>query len=252
MLCSAPQLGPLEAMSTAKKCIAAARKLAKQVDELAFGEPITHVYNPLQYAWKAHRQYLERYARSSCRVLMLGMNPGPWGMAQTGIPFGEISAVREWLQIDATIGKPQDEHPKRPIEGLACSRSEVSGKRLWGLFSEQFPSADAFFDQHFITNYCPLVFMESSAKNFTPDKLPKAEREPLEAICDAHLQAVISALQPEWLIGVGAFAEKRFASHANPDMQVGRILHPSPASPVANKGWAEAAEKQLRALGVWH
>ena len=35
------------------------------------------------------------------------------------------------------------------------------------------------------------------------------------------------------------------------DIRIGRVLHPSPASPAANRGWAAAAEKQLLALGVW-
>lgn len=237
--------------SAGKQCVTAAKRLAKAVDTLEFSSPITHVYNPLIYAWKAHQQYLERYARSTCRILFLGMNPGPWGMAQTGVPFGEITAVQDWLQIDAVIRKPANEHPKRPIEGLACQRSEVSGQRLWGLFAERFGSADRFFEEHFVTNYCPLVFMEQSARNFTPDKLPVAERNELEAICDKHLSAVIKALNPEWLIGVGAFAEKRLAAVAVDDTKVGRVLHPSPASPAANRGWADQATKQLTEQGVW-
>ena len=35
------------------------------------------------------------------RVVFLGMNPGPFGMAQVGVPFGEVAAVRDWLRIDA-------------------------------------------------------------------------------------------------------------------------------------------------------
>jgi len=29
------------------------------------------------------------------------------------------------------------------------------------------------------------------------------------------------------------------------------VLHPSPASPAANRGWGEAATRQLVELGVW-
>ena len=187
--------------------IAAARKLQRAVDQLEFRPTIPWVYNPLAYAWPAHRQYLELYARDSCRVLFLGMNPGPWGMAQCGIPFGEISLVKDWLHINAPIGKPQAEHPKRPIEGLSCQRSEVSGKRLWGLMAERFQTSQQFAAEHFVANYCPLVFMEQSARNLTPDKLPVEMRQPLEAICDLHLVEVIRILNPAWVIGVGGFAE---------------------------------------------
>lgn len=241
-------------LKTSKACIAAAKKLSRRVDAVDFSKAAPWVYNPLDYAWAAHQQYLSRYARGTCQVLFLGMNPGPWGMAQTGVPFGEIPAVREFLKIDAKISKPQPEHPKRPIEGLECARSEVSGRRLWGLFSQVYGTANKFFKQNFVANYCPLVFMEESARNLTPDKLPKASREAIENVCDEHLRALIVALGPAWVIGVGAFAEKcagRVVSTIDDNIQVARILHPSPASPAANRDWAGTATGQLRELGIW-
>jgi len=235
-----------------RRLIAAAEQLARDAGQLQFGPPVTHVYNPLDYAWPAHRQYILQSQPATTRVLFLGMNPGPWGMTQTGVPFGQVEAVRDWLQIDAEIRKPAHEHPKRPVEGLACPRSEVSGQRLWGLFRERFGEPAHFFHEHFVVNYCPLVFMEASARNRTPDKLPPAERQPLVAICDRHLQAVIDCLQPEFLVGIGAYAEDclRRASQSN-GTQISRILHPSPASPAANRNWAAAATNQLIAAGVW-
>ncbi len=238
-----------------KKTITAARRLSRAAGKLDFSPYAPWVYNPLDYAWKAHEQYLSRFARPSCRVLLLGMNPGPWGMAQTGVPFGEVTAVTEWLRIDAPIKKPVSEHPKRPIEGLRCQRSEVSGRRLWGLFSERYPSPDDFFGEHFVANYCPLVFMEESARNITPDKLPTGIRQSLETVCDDHLATLIQLLTPEWVIGVGAFAEacaRRATERVSAiEFQVGRILHPSPASPAANRDWAGTATRQLVQLGVW-
>jgi single-strand selective monofunctional uracil DNA glycosylase len=129
----------------------------------------------------------------------------------------------------------------------------VSGRRLWGLFAARFGKAEAFFAEHFVANYCPLVFMAESGRNLTPDKLPVEERKPLEAICDRHLQRLVEILKPEWLIGVGKFAESR-AEKALKGMEgfrIGTILHPSPASPAANRGWAEKATEQLIQLGVW-
>ena len=237
----------------AAELIAAAKTMRSGLSKLSFAEPITHVYNPLEYAWAAHEQYLTRFGATTKRVVLLGMNPGPWGMAQTGVPFGEINAVRDWMGLSAPVSKPSPEHKKRPIVGFDCTQSEVSGRRLWGLFSQKFGKPENFFEQHFVANYCPLVFMESSGKNFTPDKLPAAEARPMEALCDAHLVAVVKALQPEWLIGVGGFAEAQAmkVQYALPKLKVGRILHPSPASPAANRDWAGEATKQLTKLGVW-
>lgn len=232
--------------------IDAARRLSKDVNRLDFGEPVAAVYNPLDYARDAHELYLRRYGNSKKRVILLGMNPGPWGMVQTGVPFGEIDAVREWLGIEAEVKKPDPEHPKRPVTGFKCQRSEVSGRRLWGLFSQRFGDAGNFFKDHYVANYCPLVFMEESGRNRTPDKLAPAEKEKLFAVCDRHLQEVVQILEPEWLIGVGRFTEncaRRALSDAA--IKIGQILHPSPASPAANRDWAGTATKQLTELNIW-
>ena len=229
----------------------AAETLAREVDELSFAEPVTHVYNPLRYAGLAHREYLRRYGAAPKRVVFLGMNPGPFGMAQTGVPFGEVAHVRDWLGISAEIGKPDPEHPKRPVTGLACHRSEISGARLWGAFAERHATADRFFSERFVANYCPLLFLEASGRNRTPEKLAPAEREALFAACDRHLRALAGVLEPEWVIGVGGFAEKR-ARHGleGAGMSIGSILHPSPQSPAANRGWTEQAQAQLERYGL--
>lgn len=235
----------------AARLIEITAELSDTVDRMRFAPPTTHVYNPLVYARRAVNAYLERYARAQPKALLLGMNPGPYGMAQTGVPFGEIAAVRDWLCIEETIEQPPIVHPKRPIEGFDCARSEVSGRRLWGWAAEAFPSADACFDTLFVWNFCPLVFMEESGKNRTPDKLPVAERDALFEACDESLRRVVEALDPEMVIGVGKFAEGRAKKALSPtDRTIGTVLHPSPASPIANRGWAPQADKQLRALGV--
>lgn len=228
----------------------AAEDLRAAVEGLRFGPPTAFVYDPLDYAWEAHRTYLERWGGTPKRVVFLGMNPGPWGMAQTGIPFGEVASARDWVGIEAPVRKPPREHPKRPVEGFACTRSEVSGRRLWGLFRERFGRAEAFFADHLVLNYCPLVFLEESGRNRTPDKLPVAEREPLDQACDRFLRRALDLLDPGILVGVGAYAEA--CLHRNSSgRRVMRILHPSPASPAANRGWAEAATAALEAAGVW-
>ncbi len=241
-------------MSLSQQLVDVTDELVGRLQGLGFAPPVSHVYNPLEYARAPHELYVRRFGATPKRVLFLGMNPGPWGMAQTGVPFGEIAAVRDWMGLAAPVERPRPEHPKRPVEGFACGRSEVSGRRLWGLFAERFPEADAFFDGHYVVNYCPLVWMEASGRNRTPDKLPAAEMIPVEAACDAYLAAHLRLLQPEVLVGVGAFAEDRLGRVARSlgvTPKIGRILHPSPASPAANRDWAGAARRQLRDLGIW-
>ena len=231
--------------------IAAAQRLSQAVDRLDFVPPVSHVYNPLDYAWAPHEAYLRRFGNGRKRIIFLGMNPGPFGMVQCGVPFGEIAAARDWMGIEAPVGKPAQENPKRPIEGFACQRSEVSGRRLWGLFQQRFGTAESFFAEHFVANYCPLAFFDQG-RNLTPDKLPAAEADPLYAVCDEHLREMVRALEPEWLIGIGAFAQERARiALAGLEIRIGKVLHPSPASPAANRGWAEAATRQMVELGIW-
>ncbi len=237
--------------SSAKTLIEVSQELSDAVDTLRFADPVAYVYNPLAYAWELHRNFLERYGQGKKEVLFLGMNPGPWGMAQTGVPFGEVAAVRDWMKISGETQKPEREHPKRHIEGLRCTRSEVSGARLWGWAQERYKSPERFFKKNFVTNYCPLVFMEESARNRTPDKLPAAERAALGDACDRAFRRTVEILEPRLIVGVGVYAEKQ-AERIVGDLgiAVGRVLHPSPASPIANRGWAPQAQKQLDALGV--
>ncbi len=243
----------------ARALLDAAGQLSRSLADLHFAPPVAHRYDPLDYAWAGHAAYLSRYGQGRKRIMFLGMNPGPFGMMQTGVPFGEVAAVRDWMGIEAPIGQPEHQHPKRQIEGFACRRSEVSGRRLWGWIARRWGSPEAFFREAIVINYCPLVFLEASGKNRTPVQLPAAEQRALEACCDQHLARVIEALQPEWVIGIGGFAEKRL-KHVVAEvlddrplarrLRIGQILHPSPASPAANRGWDEAADQQMRALGL--
>ena len=225
------------------------RALARDVARLSFGPPVTHVYNPLEYARAPHELYLERYARPGVEVLLVGMNPGPWGMAQTGVPFGEVEHVRGWLGVEGPVKRPAEEHPKKPVLGFECRRSEASGQRLWSWARERFVTPEAFFRRFFVWNYCPLCFMEQGGRNRTPDKLPAAERAALYAACDRALARVADHLRPRLVVGIGKFAEER-ARAALAEATIGTILHPSPASPAANRGWARQAERQLAALGL--
>src|SRR5690606_34147259 len=183
-------------LSIADELVASARSLARAVDRLRFGPPVAHVYNPLGYAWAMHEAYLRRFAATTKRVVFVGMNPGPFGMMQTGVPFGEVTAVRDWMRLDEPLRRPARQHPKRPIEGLACRRSEVSGQRVWGWAASRFGSPESFFEHALVLNYCPLVFLADSGRNCTPDKLPAAELRPLQHACDLHLRRVLEAIEP--------------------------------------------------------
>ena len=243
----------------------AAATLRDRCAGVHFGAPVAFTYNPLDYAWQAHRAYLHM-AQPAPRVLFVGMNPGPFGMAQTGVPFGEVAAVKDFLGIDARVARitaPAQMHAKRPVLGFACQRSEVSGARVWSWARERFGTRAKFFQHAFMWNWCPLAFMSTSGANLTPDKLPRGGRNAkmareLSAACDEALAAAIAALQPVHVVGFGAFAAKRAqlvidamraAVEADALPNVLQVLHPSPASPAANRGWAPQIDRAL--AHVW-
>lgn len=227
------------------------KRLRERISRLSFAPPVAYVYNPLCYAFEAFEAYLDRYGQPPKKAILLGMNPGPWGMAQTGVPFGEVSAVRDWLKLDCPVGKPAHEHPKREVLGLGCPRSEVSGARLWGWARQRFGTPEAFFSRFFVYNYCPLMFLEESGRNRTPDRLKSGEKAPLFRACDEALRDTVACLQPEVVIGVGRFAEARAqAALADQSIRIASILHPSPANPAANRGWSDSVEARLEELGL--
>jgi single-strand selective monofunctional uracil DNA glycosylase len=228
-----------------------AAELVRELRGLAFGPPVAHVYNPLEYAMAPHRAYLARYGRGPRECVLIGMNPGPFGMAQTGVPFGEITAVRDWMGIEAPVGQPANPHPRRPVTGFAGTRREVSGRRLWGWIQKEFGTAEAFFARFFVANYCPLMFLAASGANITPDKLKAAEARPLFAACDRALRRMIVYWAPRWVVGIGRFAaERATAALAGLPVAVGAVTHPSPANPRANRGWEQRVAAELAAMGI--
>ncbi len=227
--------------------------LTEELRPLRFSSPAAYVYNPLEYARQPHRDYLRRFGGGRPEVLLIGMNPGPWGMAQTGVPFGAVEPVKNWLGVTGEVGKPPREHPKRPVVGLDCHRNEVSGERIWGWARQVFGTPERFFARFFVGNYCPLLFLDEGGRNVTPDKLKAAERRSLIEPCDRALRQLVAALGVSWVLGVGNWAEKRVREAfdgLDVEVEIGRILHPSPASPAANRGWAAAASRQLREMGI--
>lgn len=241
--------------STADQAVEAALRARDALRSLTFPAPADYVYLPLDYAWEPHRLYLERFAAAGPReVLFLGMNPGPFGMAQTGVPFGEVAAVRDWMGIELPVGRPALEHPAKRVLGFACPRSEVSGRRLWGLFRERYVTPGAFFDRHLVHNYCPLLFLEGTktGRNVTPGELPADSMRPVEVACDQLLRDLVRILGVRTVVGVGGYAEdKARGALEGLDVRFARVLHPSPASPAANRGWSPAATRELVGQGVW-
>ncbi|XP_065280179.1 single-strand selective monofunctional uracil DNA glycosylase isoform X4 [Dermacentor albipictus] len=236
--------------------LAIERKQSELLCRIPYGSKVSHIYNPLEYARETHECYVRKYCKTRKAVLFLGMNPGPFGMAQNGVPFGDTAHVVGWLGIQGQVTKPAHEHPRRPVLGLGCTRSEVSGHRFWGLLRELTAGGKLLRGPWFVHNYCPLSFLLPSGANLTPNRLPLEARQHLQAICDAALLSVLNLLRPEIVVGIGCYARDRaLAALATSDgsFKPPRVLcltHPSPASPKANRGWHALALSELLSFGL--
>ena len=196
---------------------------------------VAHVTNPLDYAWAYHEQFIDQWSEFGATTLLLGMNPGPYGTAQTGVPFGATAMARDILHIkERDVRTPPGAHPKRPIEGLSMERQEVSGTRFWSMLSDHYGSTEAIFSNIYVVNHCPLLILGETGRNITPVDLPKATIEPVLKACDKHLKSVVDIMAIESVIGVGNYAKKRAQSVLN-DVHIDSMWHPSPASPLANR-----------------
>lgn len=226
-------------------------------------KPIAGVLNSHQYAFCPFGEYCNMFAPAGQQPLALfvGMNPGPYGTAQNGIPFGCSSFVNNWMGItQGTAGSAavKGTELKEGIDGhgfeycpavlgLRCKKEEVSGKRLWGWAQSVVGGgkAEAFFRHAFVYTYCPLAFFAGGA-NVPLADLPVAERRTIEEHCDQALLALVLEMKPVYVIGVGNYAyskaekavTKAAVESCSPHSMVAlKVAHPSPASPGAAAFW---------------
>ena len=221
-----------------KKLLHYSKHLSHTLDTLPLHNiPNITTYNVLQYAWDGWKQTIDTYADPSANTLLLGINPGPHGMVQTGVPFGAISSVKNWLNITPTILQPAIIHPTRPVHGLAYNKEEPSGTLLWNTVRTMFRTPSQFFKRCMILNYCPLAFFNEKGANLTPDKIPKEYRNDIEQACATHLTEYINAYNITRIIAIGRYAEKKAGEllqsipNLTREISIIYVTHPSPLNP---------------------
>ncbi len=195
---------------------------------------IDWIYNPLDYAWAPHQEWINRFSSNGAKTLLVGMNPGH-GMGNTGVPFGCPEQVRNFLGITGLdVKQPPKLHPKRTVYGLDCPKPEVSGRRIWSALAEHYGTPEDVSKQIYIVNHCPLWMFNDAGQNITPDKLTGGAAKKLKEICDHHLRTVVNEMGITKVIGVGRYAQRQ-AAEIFKDIEVDWVPHPSPASPFANR-----------------
>ncbi|XP_017774188.1 PREDICTED: single-strand selective monofunctional uracil DNA glycosylase-like [Nicrophorus vespilloides] len=224
-------------------------QLCQQINLLEFdSEKVEYVYNPLEYAYNGYSQFVKKYLDTSKHILFVGMNPGPYGMCQTGIPFGDVNTVQNWFEINVEVNRPRRECPERPVLGLECKRVEQSGKRLWEYFRKKCGLPEHFFRNAFILNYCPLGFFDANGKNITPNNLKVANKRKIQQICDQYMLHVLQLLECKIVVGIGRYAQERMDNilkTSNLDVQLLYMKHPSPLAGTTDQ-WIEDTNKLIQ------
>lgn len=232
-----------------EKVIERIHRLSEECDRLKLSYD-GYIYNPLSYGWSAHLEYQHKALKEGCHVMFLGMNPGPDGMAQTAVPFGSVSVCRDYLHINAPVGHPLSEHPRKIVDGFSHKKDEPSGRKIWSLISGHYPEVTDFFSFATVQNFCPLCFLgRERGRNVTPDRLEKGDREQVETVCRSALSDIIRMLGIDTAVAVGTYAEKQLRAVA-PELKIVRILHPSPITGISPEVWKERSEALLTEEGI--
>ena len=177
---------------------------------------------------------------------MVGMNPGP---VRDGADGRAVRRRRRWCATSSASrgrsGSRRVEHPRRPIAGFDCHRSEVSGTRFWGWARDRFGTAERFFERVYVANWCPLVFMEESGRNVRRTSCPPPSARRSSSVCNEALARVAETLARRSSSASAASPSSGRARRSATSVRIGRILHPSPASPAANNDWPASSTRSF-------
>lgn len=241
---------------TTEEVLAAARWLSGELSQFVIDPlpPASYAANPTVYAYENYAQAMARLADGPRGVLLVGMNPGPHGMAQTGVPFGDVVNARAilgrqsqgsgWSGCRLALG----DKVLLDAKGLDYHRGEVSGDRLWSALQQICGSLESAYQQVCVINYCPLLFLDNGGLNVTPDDFPKSDRVRLPkftAACDEHLRRVVKALTPKIVIAVGGYSDKRCRVALGHTVPIVKITHPSPRTAATAGAWIGMVAKPI-------
>lgn len=240
-----------------KNLIAITAELRDKLDRLP--EPAgVEVYNPLSYAWQLHQRYLRRFvtqgpqteppfevggmgpsvSTQQRRVLFIGMNPGPFGMMQTGCPFGDKVSAR---QLGGLPGVPlSDRHTEsldlsklttlkaRRTQGFGIKQRETSGQRFWEGMTELWPLT-SIGRARVTAGGAPIVLFDEE-----PDRRAAMSTDPIEVmLCDCFVMNYSPLCFIDSATGKNVIPEKLSAEYQR---IMGEICDPYLASVILDMG----------------
>ncbi len=228
------------------------------------------IWNPGLYGETWHARFRRLYRPGQHPLVVFGLNPGPYGMAQTGIPFTDIRRLVSALPDLAAELRGRGERVEPP--GLAppglrpyLSRSfESSAVRVYRFLKKGWGGAERGWTEVVVANPCTLLFIDpAEGKNRTPADLARAARlrgsgrdqvrELVESFGRIRIRCAvesIEALSPRGAILLGKDVQAALGPALRRILGEARVIpweHPARAVP---ESWASGLLSALRRRGL--
>jgi len=206
------------------------------------------VWNPALYALDIYQEYLTKFPPEPGAILALGLNPGPYGMAQTGIPFTDCRTASGALGMEMTIpGKAPDDLISRlkKANGKWRGTYERSSLGMYRFLILAWGDIKTAYRNWFVGNPCPLLFLDPERWNVTPAD-PRLRR--MKEVGELRQRAVIGfseILNPRGIVCFGKDVAKAVGEVAIRQVGPDRVVfyeHPARAVP---EKWAAGLLQEL-------
>jgi single-strand selective monofunctional uracil DNA glycosylase len=226
------------------------------------------IWNPGLYAASWHALFRKEYPASAGCILVFGLNPGPYGMAQTGIPFTDLKRLREHLP---RLAKGLERRgcslagvglAPRSLRPYLSRTFESSAVRVYRFLSRGWGSAEDGWRSVVVANPCSLLFMDAAGENRTPADLVGAVsrrtgslvaarrlRERCNALRRLAAREAVRVLSPRGVVLLGKDAQRAMQTGIAPLLGPDSILgweHPARAVP---DRWAMGLLEEIKRRG---
>jgi single-strand selective monofunctional uracil DNA glycosylase len=215
------------------------------------------VLDPSRYGERWHAPFRRLYPPRARPLLVFGLNPGPYGMAQTGIPFTDLKRLAQGLpRLAAELARSGE---RLSLPGLAPSSLqpfltrtfESSSVRVHRFLRLAHGSAERAFREVVFVNPCPLLFIDRAlGENRTPADLPRALRAGVDEARVEVVSVAVARLRARGAIVLGRDAAAALSVPLRARLGERAVVeweHPARAVPDI---WARGLLAALRRRGL--
>jgi single-strand selective monofunctional uracil DNA glycosylase len=223
------------------------------------------VLNPGRYGERWHARFRRAYPMSPRPLLVFGLNPGPYGMAQTGVPFTDLKRLESalpglWKDLVAS-GEPVTRPGLAPpsLARHLTRTFESSSVRVYRFLERAYGRPELALREVVFVNPCPLLFIDpETGANRTPADLPRALRarkaaelvHAFEELRRATVLEAVAELEPRGAILLGRDVAAAVGEALRAALGARSVVeweHPARAVP---ETWSRGLADELRKRGL--